>query len=213
MSLTELVERYGVEPEAGMDWKPRYNVAPTLQIGVVVELSGGLKKLMFVKWGLVPPWAKDNKYQPIINLRSETVLTKPGFKRVLESARCLVPVDGFNEWKTVDKKKYPFRFVMKTGEIFSLGGVFQTLVPPNGKTLHTVSLITTEANALVGEVHDRMPVIIPRTHESAWLNPKSKLPDFAMCLSPYPDQDMRSYQVSTKINSGKIDSPDLIVPV
>jgi putative SOS response-associated peptidase YedK len=221
MSLAQLLERFSLDSEEQLEWLIKYNVAPSLDIPVLVNLSG-VKKLMLMKWGLMPPWAKDAKYQPIINLRTETVLNKPGFKRILESSRCIVPVDGFNEWKAEGKTKLPYRFVMKTGEtphsgrptdvcrIFSLGGLYQAVQLPTGKTVYTVSLITTEANSLVSRVHDRMPVIIPKSHEEAWLNPKSKLPDYAICLSPYPSEEMNSYPVSTKINSGKIDSPDLI---
>jgi putative SOS response-associated peptidase YedK len=213
MSLAQLLERFHIDSAEALEWQVKYNVAPSLDVPTVAEMSAGNRKLMLMKWGLVPPWAKDPKYQPIINLRTETVVHKPGFRRMVESARCLVPVDGFNEWKTDGKAKVPYRFVMKSGEVFSLGGLYQPLTLPSGKTVYTLTLITTEANKLVGQVHDRMPVIIPRSHESVWLNPKSKLTDFAACLSPYPSEEMHSYPVSPKINNGKVDAPELIAPL
>jgi len=213
MSLKELLERYHIDSNEVLDWQAHYNVAPTLDIPVLVGLSDGSHKLMRMKWGLVPPWSKGNVYKPLINLRTDTLLNKPGFKRILESSRCLVPVDGFNEWSLENKKKIPYRFVMKSGEIFSLGGLYGTLVLPSGKTLYTVSLITTEANQQVVAVHDRMPVVIPRSKESAWLNQMSKLSDFATCLAPYPSEEMRSYRVSTILNSGRIDTPECIAPL
>ena len=212
MSLQELLDHFHLDSSEALEWQVKYNVAPSLEVPVVAALSDSSRKLMLMKWGMVPPWSKDNKYQPLTNLRTETLLNKPGFKRILESARCLVPVDGFYEWKTQGKLKLPYRYTMKAGEIFSLAGLYATLILPSGKTLYTMSLITTEANALVGEVHDRMPVIIPPEKENVWLNPRSKLSEFAACLSPYPTQAMRAYPVSPKLNSGKIDTPDLIVP-
>jgi putative SOS response-associated peptidase YedK len=213
MTLAQLLERFHVDSSEALEWQVKYNVAPSLDVPVVVELNAGRRMALLMKWGMVPPWSKDNKYQPLINLRSDTLLNKPGFKRILESARCIVPSDGYYEWKTEGKIKTPYRFVMKSGEIFGLGGLYQTLTLPNGKTLYTMSLITTEPNHLGAQIHDRMPVIIPRSHEAAWLNPKSKFSDFAICLSPYPADEMRSYPVSPKINSGKVDSADLTLPL
>jgi putative SOS response-associated peptidase YedK len=212
MTLEQLLARYHLQSDASLQWQVKYNVAPSLDVPALVQLSAA-PQLMLMKWGMVPPWAKEGAFQPLINLRTDTLMNKPGFKRILESTRCLVPVDGFNEWQTQGKVKTPYRFVMKSGEIFSLGALYQTLTLPNGKTVYTVSLITTEANKVVGQFHDRMPVIVPVSKEAAWLNSQSKFSDYAICLSPYPSEEMRSYPVSPKINSGKIDSPDLILPV
>jgi putative SOS response-associated peptidase YedK len=213
MSLKQLLERFHIDSSEALEWKVKYNVAPTLDVPVVVRLAEGKDRAMLMKWGLAPPWSKEKTYQPLINLRTETVLNKPGFKRILETARCLVPVDGFNEWKTDGKQKFPFRFTMQSGDIFSLAGLYSPMALPSGRTLYTFSLITTEANSVVGQIHDRMPVIVPRSHEAAWLNPRSRLSDFAVCLSPYPSDQMRSYPVSPKINSGKVDAPELILPL
>jgi putative SOS response-associated peptidase YedK len=211
MTLAQLLERFHIDSSEQLDWQIKYNIAPSLSVPVIVQLADGRDKVMLMKWGMVPPWQKEDKYQPYSNLRTDTLLNKPGFKRILESSRCIVPVDGFNEW-TQTKPKLPYRYVMKSGNIFGLGGLFQTLTLPNGKTLYTMSLITTEANKLVGQIHDRMPVIIPKSREAAWLNPRSRLSDYAVCLSPYPAEEMNAYRVSTNINSGRVDSPDLIVP-
>src|SRR5258706_16086355 len=132
MTLAQLLERFHIDSSEALEWQVKYNVAPTLDIPVVVQLSDGSRKAMLMKWGMVPPWAKDNKYQPLPNLRTDTVLSKPSFKRILESSRCIVPVDGFNEW-TQKKPKIPYRYVMKAETIFSLGGLYQTLILPNGK--------------------------------------------------------------------------------
>jgi putative SOS response-associated peptidase YedK len=213
MTLDQLLEHFHIDSNEVLEWQARYNVAPTLDIPVIVELSDGTHKLMKMKWGLVPPWATGSAYKPIINLRTETLLSKPGFKRIFERSRCLVPVDGFNEWGVENKKKIPYRFTMKSGAIFGLGGIYDTVILPDGKSLHTVSLITTEANKLVSAVHDRMPVIIPRPMEPFWLNPTSKIPDFVTCMAPYPPEEMRSYRVSTLLNTAKNDTSDLISPV
>jgi putative SOS response-associated peptidase YedK len=212
MSLAQLLELYIIESNDQLDWQVKYNVAPSLEVPVVVQLSGGKPQVRLMRWGLIAPWSDEKMYKPITNLRSETVMNKPGFKRLLESARCIVPVDGFYEWKTEGKTKLPYRYVMNAEPIFGLAGVYAVRTLQNGKILYTFSLITTEANTLVSQIHDRMPVIIPRSKQAAWLDPKSKLSDYAVWLSPYPAAEMRSYEVSSKINSGKIDTPDLIRP-
>jgi putative SOS response-associated peptidase YedK len=212
MSIAKLLERFHLDSSEALEWQVKYNVAPSLDVPVIVQL-GDKPKLMLMKWGLTPPWQKEGPYKPLINLRTDTVSNRPGFRRILETTRCLVPIDGFFEWQTEEKAKRPHRYVMNSGEIFCLGALYGARSMQNGKTDYTFTLMTTDANNLVGQIHDRMPVIVPRSHEAAWLNPRSKFSDYALCLSPYPSQEMRSYEVSDKINSGKVDSPDLIAPL
>jgi putative SOS response-associated peptidase YedK len=213
MTLAQLLERFHLDSSESLEWLVKYNVAPSLDVPVIVQPRDNKPNAMLMKWGLVPPWAKGNQYQPLINIRTDTLLNKPGFKRILETSRCLVPVDGYFEWKTEGQKKTPYRFVMKSEEIFCLGGLYGVLMLPSGKARYTFSLMTTEANQLGSQVHDRMPVIIPKEKEAAWLNPLSKLADVALCLSPYPSDQMHSYQVSSEMNSGKLDKPELITPI
>ena len=213
MTLAQLLERFHVDSSESLEWQVKYNVAPTLRVPVVVELPQAKRKAMLMKWGLVPPWSKGGEYKPLVNLRSDTIQHKPGFTRLLKSARCIVPVDGYFEWKTEGKSKQPYRFVMKSNGLFGLGGLYGTISLAGGEVLYMVCLITTEANDVGQAVHDRMPVIIPPEKEDAWLNPSSKLADYVTCLAPYAGDRMRAYRVSPVMNSGKIDSPDCVVPL
>lgn len=240
MPLEALAQRYGFSAEALPDFKPRYNLAPTQQAVVIVFSEGRSPKPVRMGWGFVPPWstpppdhpamnragsstrvalgdrsgggAKEGDDEGLMNLRSETLLHRGGFKKVLQQARCLVPVDGFYEWKKEGGRKIPIRYTPQGGGFFALGGVYSLLKRPTGQALSTFAILTTEPNDLVKAVHDRMPVIIPKALEPNWLNPLTRPFDYMSCLAPYPSQGMQAYAVSPLLNSAKNDSPDLITP-
>jgi putative SOS response-associated peptidase YedK len=167
--------------------------------------------LDLIKWGLLPSWAKDRKIAwKLINARAETVATASAFKKAFQKRRCLVPVDGFFEWEKVGKEKRPYMIAMLDRQPFALAGLWENWKDPaSGEWIRTFTIITTEANKLVAELHDRMPVIIaPQDHER-WL----KGPNPQELLKPYPADEMTMWPVSPKLNSPKNDSPDLLEPI
>jgi putative SOS response-associated peptidase YedK len=187
-----------------------YNVSPGQNAGVIINEGKNLYSLF--KWGLVPSWSKDKKSgYKMINARAETVAQKPSFRSAFAARRCLVPADGFYEWKKSGSVKVPFYIFSKTGHPFSLGGLWETWQEPDGNLLKTFTIITTEANASLKNIHDRMPVIVPPDKRSRWLDgnikQKGKLLDM---LEPYEGEDIGYHEVSRFVNSPKNNSPECI---
>ena len=209
MSLDQLLKRFHIDSNESLEWLVKYNVAPSLNVPIVIQAPEEKPRIRLMKWGLVPPWAKEKKPQILVNLRAETLLGRPAFKKYLATSRCIMPVDGFFEWQTEKLpkgklRKIPYRYQPRgEGGIFGLGAVYEG---------ETFCLITTEPNELVSQVCDRMPVIIPEESEAAWLNPETKQADYVTCLAPYPAREMIAYEVSSVVNSGKIDTPECIAP-
>ncbi|AOV07208.1 hypothetical protein BI350_06410 [Sporosarcina ureilytica] len=189
---------------------PRYNVAPSQQVFSIIS-DGENKRGGFLKWGLVPSWSKDSKIgYKMINARSETVDTKPSFKNLLKRRRCLIVADGFYEWKNEDGKKQPFRIKMKDDRVFAFAGLWDRW-QSNGETIQSCTIITTEANDVVSDIHDRMPVILPKEKQEIWLNPAVQEPKhLKQLLQPYTSDEMTAYQVSTLVNSPKNDVSEII---
>ncbi|AFC32869.1 YoqW [Paenibacillus mucilaginosus 3016] len=194
------------------DYKPRYNVAPGQQLLAVVN-DGQQYKIKRFKWGLVPFWAKDPKMgYSTFNARAETVATKAAFREPLKRSRTLIVADGFFEWLSLSKKeKQPMRFLLKSKEVYGFAGLWDTWRGPDGTVLETCTIITTTPNDVVKDVHDRMPVILPRENEQAWLDPGTQDTEFLhSLLQPYPAEEMFSYPVSSLVGNVRNDSADLI---
>jgi hypothetical protein len=151
-----------------------------------------------IRWGLLPSWAKDRKLAwKMINARAETVTTAAAFKKAFEKRRCLLPVDGFFEWKKVGKEKRPYMIAMADGEAFTLAGLWENWKDPDsGEWVRTFTIITTDANELVAQLHDRMPVVIAPEDRERWL----KGPNPKELLKPYPAERMTMWPVSPKLN-------------
>lgn len=193
-----------------LTYEPRYNISPTQLLPVLLDT----RKAVFAKWGLLPFWAKDEKAgASMINARKETVAEKPAFRSAFKKRRCLVPADGFYEWKKVGKFKLPHRFIVGDGELFTFAGLWETWKKPDGEELLTYTIITTEPNPLVQPVHDRMPVILPPDKRDAWLDPATSPDTLKSLLVPYPAEAMRAYAVSSAVSSPKNDTPSLIDPL
>jgi putative SOS response-associated peptidase YedK len=165
------------------------------------------RQFSLMRWGLIPFWAKDaNIGYEMINARAETVAEKPAFRESFKSRRCLIPADRFYEWKKVGKAKQPFHFGMHDD---SFAGIWDRWKNPVGEVIETCSILTTTANALLADVHDRMPVIMPLGHYDLWLDPGFKnTGDLRELLRPYEPSLMRRYPVSTRVNLVKNDDPD-----
>lgn len=168
--------------------------------------------LDLIRWGLLPSWAKDRKIAwKLINAQAETVDKKPSFKKAFEKRRCLVPVDGFFEWKKIGKRKQPYMIAMADRAPFTLAGLWENWKDPStGEWVRTFCVLTTNANELVADIHDRMPVILPRDAYDRWLRLE---PDPRDMLKPFPAELMTMWPVSTRVNTPKNDDEDLIRPV
>ncbi|HTP99831.1 MAG TPA: SOS response-associated peptidase [Casimicrobiaceae bacterium] len=189
---------------------PRYNIAPMQDIPVVRLSRTGERELAQVRWGLVPRWAKDPSIGArMINARAETLAEKPAFRTSLRRHRCLVPADGFYEWKAVPGAgKQPYHIGMKDGAPFALAGLTERWLSADGETLDTCTIVTTQANALLDPLHDRMPLIIAPAEYGRWLDVRND--DVADLLSPYPSEAMAYYPVSTRVNAVRNDDAQVI---
>ena len=199
----EILGKYFDAEHDGMDWDPRYNIAPTQSVPVIrQDEKKAVRRASLMRWGLVPNWAKDATVGArMINARSETAAEKPAFKELLQRRRCLIPADGFYEWKKSGKSKQPYCFEMMQREPFAFAGLWDSWQTPTGGTLETCTILTTTPNQLLADVHDRMPVILPSAIYDLWLDPG--LRDLAMTtgmLKPYDAGQMRRYAVSTLVN-------------
>lgn len=190
---------------------PRYNVAPTQDVISIIH-DGKNYRAGYLKWGLVPSFAKDEKIgAKMINAKAETLSEKPSFSNLIESKRCVVLADSFYEWKKTNNIKTPFRIQLNDQKVFPLAGLRSVYKKADGSLLHTVTIITTAANPLMKEIHDRMPVILTKENEKIWLNSKIKdMNRVLSCLKPYESDQMTSYQVSSYVNSSLHDNENCI---
>lgn len=197
------------------DLPARYNIAPTQNVPILANRGDGRVEL--ARWGLIPSWAKDPTIgSRMINARAETVAEKPSFRSALRKRRCLVPADGFFEWKTLpgEKLKQPMYIRFKSGRPFAFAGLWEVWRPPEATDGWVVSctLLTTTPNALMRDIHDRMPVILPRESYETWLTPADTTGLEALLL-PYPADDMEAYPVTPAVGNPRHDSPDNILPL
>jgi putative SOS response-associated peptidase YedK len=203
--------RYDEQP----NFPPRYNIAPTQPIAVV-RLFEGKRQFVLMRWGLLPSWVKDPKaFSLIVNARGESVVDKPAFRAAMKYRRCLIPADGFYEWKSADRgRKQPFYVHAKSGEPLAFAGLWETWTGPNGEELDTATIVTTRANATLAPLHDRMPVIVPREAFDLWLDGTHVDAKTAETLiAPAPDDMLEAYPVSTAVNRTANDNPALLAPV
>jgi putative SOS response-associated peptidase YedK len=168
-----------------------------------------------MRWGLIPFWAKDASVgYKMINARAETVATKPSFRDALKKRRCLIPADGFYEWRKAGKTKTPFCFTMADDSIFAFAGLWEQWKNPEGHLVETCSIITTTPNSLCEDVHDRMPVILHDDVYDLWLDPGFQKADTVCALlKPFNPALMRRYEVSSRVNLVKNDDAECSEPV
>jgi putative SOS response-associated peptidase YedK len=205
-----LAEEFGVDA-ASIELAPNYNVAPTQQVAAVLD-EGGQRRLEVLRWGLIPPWADDPGIgSRMINARSETAPGKPSFRRAFRERRCLIPADGFYEWQRTNGAKQPYYIHMEDGRPFAFAGLWESWSKGEGE-IRTCTILTTGANALVGEVHDRMPVILAHDTYDVWLDPASERDELTGLLAPYPEDEMETYPVSRFVNSPSNNDPRCIEP-
>lgn len=187
---------------------PRYNIAPGDDLATITNNAPG--EIGQFEWGLLPAWVDAPADSPKpINARAETVPEKPMFRDAFEKRRCLVLADGFYEWNGQRGSKQPYRITRNDGQPFAFAGLWEQREAQNGGTRETVTIITTDANEVIDDVHDRMPVMLEKSDEETWLNATEEtvLHDV---LDPYPSEELRVYPVSKKVNNPANDSPDVI---
>jgi putative SOS response-associated peptidase YedK len=210
LSAAEIEVRFGVP--VPVEYKPRYNVAPTQEIFALLADSQ-VRRLDVFRWGLIPHWAKDAKLgNKLINARAETLFEKPSFRDAVKRRRCLIIADGFYEWRqTPQGRRVPVYVRLKSKEPFGFAGLWDVWSSPEGQTLKTCTIVTTEPNDLIRPIHDRMPVIVPRELEELWLDPSPKAPgELARVLRPYRAEELELFDVSSIVNSPANDGPECI---
>ncbi|MDN8593138.1 SOS response-associated peptidase [Paenibacillus sp. 11B] len=211
--IESIMERYLASDVKGFDYRPNYNVAPMQFIPSIIATSNG-NCLGSLRWGLVPSWAKDDKIgSKMINARAETLTEKPAFRRLVSTKRCIIPCSGFYEWKKDESGKQPMRILMRDGSIFSLAGLYDTWLDPDGNKLSTCTIITTEPNSLMAEIHNRMPAIIRPQDESEWLNRETDNKSVTSLLRTFAAEEMRAYKVDSSVGNVRNNNKDLIQEV
>jgi putative SOS response-associated peptidase YedK len=211
----QLIEEY-FDSAGEDDWAPRYNVAPTQSVPTIRQHpTEPRRELSLVRWGLIPSWAKDaSGAARMINARSETAATTSAFRDALTKRRCLIPADGFYEWKKSGKLKQPYCFEVNDGKVFAFAGLWDRWKDPSGRWIKTCSILTTTPNAVTSAVHDRMPVILDPDSYDLWLDPG--LHDVRVVsemLKPYDAQVMRCFPVSSRVNRVANDDEGCSTPV
>ncbi len=210
--LEQLAERFSFRA-ANLSFQPHYNIAPSQPVLAIIGAEE--RRAGFLRWGLIPSWAKDLTIgNRMINARAETLAEKPSFRRALQKRRCVVLADGFYEWKQEGKKKTPMYITLKSHEVFGFAGLWETWKSPEAETIHSCTIITTTPNSFMESIHTRMPVILPRGAETLWLDHSLEDPARLLpILAPYAEGAMEAYAVSPAVNSPRNDSPVCIEPI
>jgi putative SOS response-associated peptidase YedK len=205
-----LKNRYSLENEIDMD--DNFNVAPSQIMPVIID-DNGKNKVEEMRWGLVPFWSKTPTIKfSTINARAETVTSSSVYRDPFKKHRCLIPATGFYEWKKLTDSKIPYFIHVKSEEIFSLAGLFDIWKDVEGKEFPSYTIITTKPNKIMEDIHNRMPVILPKDEEQIWLDSKTTPTELENLLIPYSDEDMEAYTVSTAVNSPRNNNAELLKP-
>lgn len=209
--LAKIIEdRFDVKVDSA-NYKPRYNCAPSQNLAIISNSDP--EKLSYYRWGLIPFWAKDkNIGNKMINAKAETINEKPSFKNSFKRKRCLVLSDGFYEWKKINtKEKIPYRILMKEEGLFSMAGIWDTWKDENQECIHSFSIITTTPNKLMENIHNRMPVILEKKDEKAWLM-EGDPEKLKKLLKPLNENLLTAYPISKLVNSPVNDKPEIWNP-
>jgi len=217
-ALNRLLDQFAADMPAVIDYRPRYNIAPTQSVLAVRQVEQGAKReLVALRWGLIPIWAKDTKIgYSMINARGDTVAEKQAFRSAFKKRRCLILADGYYEWLREGKDKKPHLYEIGGGKPFAIVGLWEWWPGPKGEKtepIESCSIITTEANKLASKVHDRMPVILDPDDYDLWLDPsiddRKKL---ERVIKPFPAKTMAVRPVSIFVNNVKNQGEQCIAP-
>ncbi len=202
-----LIDAFGVS-SLTFDFVPRYNIAPGQQAPVVAEDRHG-RRIGQLTWGLVPSWM-DVPKSGLINARSESVTSKPSFREAFQRRRCLVPADGFYEWKRTAAGKVPYWFHRPEGGMLAFAGIWESWSRPGADPRFTFAILTTDANEDTATVHDRMPAVIEAADRDSWLSRITQESDLLSLLRPAPAGTFTAHAVSTRVNRVSEDDPGLV---
>jgi putative SOS response-associated peptidase YedK len=195
---------------------PRYNIAPSQPVTAVRAASTRSgREIALLRWGLIPSWSKDPAIgNRLINARSETVREKPSFRNAFRRHRCLIPANGFYEWRRQEGGKQPYFVRMRDERIFAFAGLWERWESPAKGVIETCTILTTAANPVLAPIHDRMPVILPPAEYARWLDPEFLDADsLAPLLVPFPPEDMLAFPVSPRVNAPSVDDMKCIAPL
>ena len=204
----QMSERFDVEVFDEL-YKPNYNCAPSQRLPIITNDQPEI--LSYFNWGLIPYWAKDSKVGfRNINTRAETISEKPSYRESFRKRRCLIPANGFYEWRK-DSNKTPYRIFVKETELFAIAGIWDTWKSTESKVINSFSIITTNANSIVASIHNRMPVILKPENEQSWLMENDTVL-LNKLLVPYSSHCMGAYSISKKVNSPTNNNGEIIIP-
>ena len=214
-STEQVAERFTVQ-QVLFPLEARYNIAPAQAVPVVANSpTAGVRWMEAMKWGLVPFWAKNPEIgNRLINARAETIAEKPSYKQALKRRRCIVPGDGFYEWKAESGARIPHHIRRRDGELFGFAGLWEEWEAPDGSPLRTCAIITVAPNELMAPIHNRMPAILRSEDEAAWLDPEFQNTDAIVALlQAYPAENMQAYPVSRYVNAPQNDDESCLEAV
>jgi len=197
-------------------FQPRYNIAPSQPVlAIRIDLDTTSRRLVQLRWGLIPSWAKDPKIgNQCINAKAETVAEKPSFRSAFKKQRCLVLATGFYEWQRQGAYKQPMWIGLRSKRPFAFAGLWEHWAPADGEPVETCTIITTEPNDLMTPIHNRMPVILAPTSYDQWLDPTlQNIETLNRLLRPYPSEELTAFPVSTLVNNPRHDAPQCLEPV
>lgn len=208
-----LAEHFALDAvPTGLD--ARYNIAPSQEVPVIVRVEGRGRHLERMRWGLVPGWAQDPSIgHRLINARAETAATKPAFRSAFRKRRCLIPADGFYEWQRIDRTKQPYWIARADGAPLAFAGLWEHWEAADGHTvIDSCTILTCAALPPVSQLHSRMPVILPPTAYTAWLDPARGPDALQALLQPTGTDALQVRRVSREVNNPRNDYDALIAP-
>jgi putative SOS response-associated peptidase YedK len=208
--------RFGLTESAELseDEEPRYNIAPTDPVLAIRRSERGERQLGRLRWGLVPGrWAERRSGPPLINARAETLESQPAFAESFRERRCLIPADGFYEWRNEGSSKTPYWISRVDGNLFAFAGLWASLPARDGEgELVSCTIVTCEPNELIRPLHDRMPVVLMPDAEARWLDPDAGAKELGSLLAPAPEDLLALREVVDAVNDVREDGPDLLAP-
>lgn len=197
-----------------LEFKPRYNIAPTQDVLVVRQLKEHEREIVALRWGLIPSWLKEDKISSkMINARVETAHERPAYRAAYKKRRCLIVADGFYEWQKKQDAKQPFYIYRKDHRPFAMAGLWEHWESDDGRQIESCTILTKDANKAVESIHVRMPVILQPIQYTDWLNPELQDPlQIKQIIKSIPASQISSHAISTKVNNPTHDKPDCVEP-